>query len=90
MPIAIGEDPPQKVVIEFTGPPLHRGEADSLELLVTPAQAESLCHLLKQHNSMCAVDNGIKPVPWTRYGVNTLMDNPVEAFWDVLEKQRFS
>ena len=88
MPITVGEDPPQKVVIEFTGPPLHRGEAPELCLMMTPSEAESLCHLLKQHNSMCSVDTGIKAVPWTRYAVNTGIRDG-EPFWDVLEEQRF-
>lgn len=91
MPISIGEDPPQKVVIEFTGPPLHRGEAEDLVLLVTPAQAESLCHLLKQHNSMCAADSGIKPVHWQRYAINSYhLGEQKDPFWDVLEEQRFT
>lgn len=96
MPITVGEDPPQKVVIEFTGPPLHRGEADHLELMMTPEQAESLCHILKQHNSMCAADSGIKPVHWQRYAINSRFtpnnygpDAKMEPFWDVLEEQRF-
>jgi hypothetical protein len=90
MPTTISEDPPQKVVIEFNGPPLHRGEADSLELLVTPAQAESLCHLLKQHNSMCVPDQQIRPVNWTRYAVNMIhVGTENDPFWDMLDSQVF-